>query len=123
MDVSRVEYLHFPEQGIVVAKIAGCTWDALEEINRKFVEPSTCEIQFEERFSRKHNAFRMPFSFKAVARCHEEDEYDEKKGEAIALRKLTDKYQSALNKRFYLFMKHMDKSLKIMDKYFEGKTF
>ena len=123
MDVSRVEYLHFPVQGIVVAKIEGCAWDAVDEINNKFIQPSTSALFIDWKMGRKHAEFKMPHSFKAIARCHEEDEYDEKKGESIALKKLTDKYQSSLNKRFYLFLKYMDKSLKIMDKYFEGKTF
>ena len=45
MDVSRVEYLHFPEQGIVVAKIEGCAWDAVDEISL-FSPDTTVQISW-----------------------------------------------------------------------------
>lgn len=121
MDNTRVEYKVIPEKGIVIAKIGGTYWDAMEAFNRKFLSTSTSSLEI-NNFGRDEK-FCMPYMFKAVARCHPEDIFDEEKGKRIALNKLSEKYNRSLDKHLANIMLALDKTLKNMDHYFEGRTF
>ena len=121
MDNTRVDYKVMPEQGIVIAKIVGTSFDAMDAFNRKFLSTATSALDL-NAYARDEK-FHMPYAFKAVARCHPEDTFDENKGKRVALNKLSDKYNRSLDKHLANIMLALDKALKNMDLYFEGRTF
>ena len=123
MDINRVEFQEIPSKGIVIARIRGTRYDAIDLINQKFVAHATSKILIECNDYKDSNRYLMPASYKAVARCHPDDTYDFEMGKRIALNKLIDTYHSGLDRRFALFLEDMDKVLKNMDEYFEGRTF
>lgn len=124
MDINRVEFQEIPSQGVVIARIKSTRYDAIDLINQKFIAHATSKILIEPAsYGNIDNRYLMPNSLKAVARCHPDDTYSFEEGKRIALNKLIDKYHSSLDNRFALFLTDMDKVLKNMDKYFEGRTF
>lgn len=124
MDNTRVEYKVMPEQGIVIARIYGTDHDAIDTFNRKFFANTTSALSVvREYWNNDNGRFTMPRSFKAIARCHPEDVFDEEKGKKIALNKLSEKYNHSLDKHLANIMLVLDKTLKNMDEYFEGRTF
>jgi hydroxymethylpyrimidine pyrophosphatase-like HAD family hydrolase len=120
MNHNRVEYKVIPENRVVIATIKNTSGDALREFNKKFLSNATADLMLMAHTSEK---FRMKNSYKSVARCHPEDVFDENKGKAIALKKLSEKYNKSLDKRLAHIMVAFDKTLETMDKYFEGRTF
>ena len=120
MDAKRVKYKVIEEHGIVIAEIKYTTWDAINEFNKRFMAHSTSKLElcgcFDEHFC-------MPNSFKAIAKCHEDDVFDENVGKRIALNKLIDKYERSKNNKFARIMLVFDKTLKALDKYFETREF
>lgn len=124
MDINRVEFQEIPSQGVVIARIRGTRYDAIDLINKKFVAHATSKIIIEPAsYGGTDNRYLMPNSYKAVARCHPDDTYNFETGKRIALNKLIDTYHSGLDRRYALFLEDMDKVLKKMDVYFEGRTF
>ena len=121
MDNTRVEYKVIPEKGIVIAKIWGTNFDAIDAFNKKFL--STASSSLDLSVFGRNEKFHMPYTFKAVSRCHPEDIFDEEKGKRIALNKLSEKYNRSLDKHLANIMLALDKALKGIDHYFEGRTF
>ena len=124
MDNTRVEYKVIPEKRIVIANIYGTEHDAIDIFNGKFFANTTSALSIvREYWNHDNGRFTMPRSFKAVARCHPEDVFDEEKGKKIALNKLSEKYNRSLDKHLANIMLVLDRTLKTMDHYFEGRTF
>lgn len=121
MNVDRIEFMECGN-GVVKATIYGCKYDAMDKLNSKFIAPSTSDIRIEDRWC-KDNHYLMRNSYSAIARCMDGDEYDFEVGKRIAAKKLAEKYNKAIDKRMARFLIHMDKTLKAMDKYFDGRTF
>ena len=122
MDTNRVQYKVIKEHGIVVAEIDCTKWDAIEEFNNRFLAHSTDSLKIDiAKWNDEH--FVMPKAFKAVAKCHEDDVFDENIGKRIALNKLIDKYERSKNNKLAHIMIAFDKTLKAMDKYFETHEF
>ena len=123
MENSRVEYKVIPEQRIVIAKINNIEDDAINFFNKKFLANITSSIHVTNNWYKDDEKFIMPRSLKCVARCHPDDVFDEEVGKRIALKKLSEKYNRCLDKHLAHFLVSFDKTLKIMDKYFEGREF
>lgn len=121
MDSSRVEYKVIPEHRIVVAEIRGTSYDALDMFNDKFLACASSAPYL--WLNKQDEKFLMPWRMKAVAHCHPDDVFDEKKGKEIALKKLSEKYNRSLNKHLFNILHCLDVTLKRMDKYFEGREF
>ena len=122
----KLENVKFQEcgNGVIRATTAkNCRYDAIDKINKKFIATSTSNIVIDFGHYCNDNPYLMKDNYTAIARCGEGDEYDVEIGKRIALKRLSEKYNSALNKRIARFLTDMDKSLKSMDKYFEGRTF
>ena len=101
MDNNRVKYTVIKDKGIVRATISNCEFDALFAFNKKFMLPSTNCLELDITFGRESDEkFTMPHQLSAVARCHAEDEWDEEVGKKIALKKLSEKYNYSMDKRF-----------------------
>ena len=122
MDISRVEFKEFPN-GVVKATISGCTYDALNKINRKFMATTTSAIEIDNTWAKASKEYMMNNTYTAIARCSKDDAYSFEEGKKIALKRLTEKYNRSVDKRIARFLIHMDKVCKSLDKYFENRTF
>lgn len=121
MNNNRVHFQVFPESGVVKATIRNCRLDAIETFNNKFLAHSTsCLYMGVDKMDER---YLMPHSFSAIAKCSPEDEFDVERGKLIAISRLSEKYEKALNKRLARYLMNLDKSLAKMDEYFKTHTF
>ena len=119
MDKTKVEYKVHPEHGIVIATICGCRADAIAYFNKQFLVQTTSQLELDYFWNWDVKKAAMPDSFKAIARCHEEDTFDEETGKRIALSKLTKKYHNALCKRVAYINKSLIKATQLCENYLE----
>ena len=121
MNYDRITFKVIPENKVVVAEVCNTRFDAVHAFNNKFLEQSSASLYL--RVYDDNNKFIMPDKFKAVARCHDEDEFNEEIGKNVALKKLVEKYNKSLNKHLAHILVHTNKALESMDVYFKDKTF
>jgi hypothetical protein len=121
MDKTRVKYIVDKNNGIVVAEIDGCRCDAIEELNRRFIPNVTSGIDV--MWSYGNRKFLMKDKYRAVARCHEEDTWDEEFGKRVACAKLTDVYHRSMNKRLNLFVTKFSRIVGEISDYLSDKKF
>lgn len=121
MDKTRVTYIVDEKNGIVVAEINGCRHDAIEKLNNRFIPNITSGITVSPIgwFSK----FAMNYKYRAVAKKHPDDEWNETIGKREALNKLTDVYEAALNRRLALFMQKFDQIVGDVAAYLSDKKF
>ena len=117
MNTNRIEFKECGN-GIIKATVYGCKYDALDKINRKFIAPSTSDIEIGYMW-KKDNEYLMRNSYSAIARCCADDTYDVEIGKQIATKKLSEKYNRAMDRRIARFAKHMKKSVDAMNKYMQ----
>lgn len=120
MNTNRVEIKEFKDSKIVKATIYNCRYDAVDKINSKFIAPSTSDIMVSQTYN-NDNSYMMRYSYSAIARCMPGDEYDFEVGKRIAIKKLSEKYNNALDRRVARFAKHMNKSVDAVTKYLDKK--
>lgn len=89
-----MNYYVVPEQGKVIGVLNGCAWDAVRKIEKLTNNTSACF------FDKK---YLMPNTFRAVAKCSEDDVFDEETGKEIAKQKVMDKYYDSLDRRMVMF--------------------
>ena len=95
----EVRYEVYPEHRVCVCYIEKCKWDALFFINKYFPRVSA------------DTAVLMPNRFKGVAKCDEEDEFDETFGKDLAFDKAYEKYMNSFTKRIAHYINFIDKEL------------
>lgn len=115
MDKRRVNFKVIEDKRVVVATIKCIEYDAINEFNRKFLAHSTSDVVI--RAVEYDEKFIMPYSLKAVARCCPDDEFSVEEGKKIALKKLTEKYNSSLDKHLKHISDAMKKCIDNMDVY------
>lgn len=121
MNTNRVEIKEFKDSKIVKATIYGCKFDAIDKINSKFIAPSTSDVGISVWNGFNGNSYMMRNSYSAIARCMPGDEYDFEVGKRIAVKKLSEKYNDALDRRVARFAQHMNKSVAAVQKYLDKK--
>ena len=89
-----MNYYVIPEQGKVIGVLNGCAWDAVRKIER--ITNGTCFCAFDKKYL-------MPNTFRAVAKCSEDDVFDEETGKEIAKQKVMVKYYDSLDRRMSAF--------------------
>lgn len=86
----EVKFTSYPDNRVVIAEIRGCSDDVFHWLGTK------CGLEYPLFTSIKSPNYLisvfMPNSLKAVAKCHPEDEFDQRAGEDIAYKKLQKKY-------------------------------
>lgn len=107
MQKDRVKFFVDRENKVVVATIIGCRYDAIDKINSLISNVSSYEY-LDVYFKSK---LLMNDTYKAVAKCDDEDEFDEEIGKKIAMDKLTERYHKSLNNRIVKFIEMFDKVL------------
>ena len=121
MDKTRVKYIVDEKNGVVVAEIDGCGRDAIYELNRRFIPNVTSGIEVDwDCVSFK---FMMKNKYRAVAKCHKEDTWDEEFGKRVACAKLTDVYHRSMNKRLNLFATKFSRIIDDITAYLSDKKF
>ena len=121
MDKTRVNYIVDEKNGVVVAEINNCRYDAIEKLNSRFIPNTTSGITvFPTGWFSK---FAMNNKYRAVAKKHPDDEWNETTGKREALNKLTDIYEAALNRRLALFMQKFDRIVGEVADYLSDKKF
>lgn len=121
MDKTRVNYIVDDKNRIVVAEIDGCRYDAINELNNRFIPNVTSGIHVEWDFGNRK--FMMKDKYRAVAKCHEEDTWDEAFGKRVACAKLTDVYHRSMNKRLNLFVAKFSRIANEVSDYLSDKKF
>ena len=107
MDTNKVVFKEFPG-GVIKASISGCTYDALDKINRKFMATVTSSVKISSNYwSKAVKKYWMNDSYTAIARCMHGDTYSYEEGKKIALKKLNEKYNKSMDKRINLFLQHI----------------
>lgn len=122
MDNQQVKYIVDEENKVVIAEIDSCWYDAERMLNDKFVVNVTSGMRIEAPWMAK-SKFAMNKKYKAVARLHPDDTWDEKRGKDIACDKLTEKYHRSINKRLAMYAHDFRKIADEIDKYLESKKF
>ena len=116
MDNKRIEYIVDKDNNVVVAEIKNCYLDAEEMLNEKFVANVTSGFRIDNNYKR-YTKFDMNRNYKAVARLHPDDEWNEGRGKAVATDKLTETYHHSMNKRLELYADAFRKIADNIDKY------
>lgn len=120
MDYKRVGYIIDKGNNVVVAEIDGCLFDAEDMMNNRFIPSVTSGFQLANT---GRNKFDMNRNYKAVAKLHPDDQWDEKRGKKIANDKLTEVYHQSMNKRLAKYAKDFRKIADNIDKYLEDRHF
>ena len=121
MDKTRVNYIVDEKNGVVVAEIDRCQYDAIAKLNSRFIPNTTSGITMLP--SGEFSKFTMNKKYRAVAKKHPDDEWNETTGKREALNKLTDIYEAALNRRLALFMQKFDQIVGEVADYLSDKKF
>ena len=120
MNNNRVSYIIDKGNNVVVAEIDGCLFDAEDMMNNRFIPSVTSGFQLANT---GRNKFDMNRNYKAVAKLHPDDQWDEKRGKKIANDKLTEVYHHSMNKRLAKYAKDFRKIADNIDKYLEDRHF
>jgi hypothetical protein len=95
-----IRYIHLDSQRKVVAVMNGCEKDCVRKIHRVI---DRTNLAFDE------SKYLINDTFRGVAVCAEEDEYDPKEGEKIAKAKLLDKYHKMYDATMDRFKEELQK--------------
>ena len=122
MNNGRVKYIVNKNQGVVVAEIDQCKYDAEYMMNDRFIPDVTSSFTVSNTFNKtpRHN---MNVKYKAVARLHPEDEWDEQRGKIVATNKLTESYHNSMNKRLARYAEDFRKIADNIEKYLKDRNF
>ena len=120
MNNNRVNYVTDENNGVVVAEIDGCYSDAEVMMNTKFIPCVTSGMTIYNSVSSK---FDMNRKYKAVAKLHPEDEWNEQRGKAIACDRLTETYHHSMNKRLAKYADDFRKIADNIEKYLNDRHY
>lgn len=98
-----IKYFEIPEQKKVVATLSNTRYDAVHKIAK--IMGQTKSLCFNP------SKYILSNNYRAVAVCHEEDNYDFEKGKAIAKAKLLDRYYAALDAKCDEFEKDLNAAM------------
>ena len=110
-----IKYVVIPERREVVAMINDTAYSAIERIeklcNKYFPENSVGVFPI-------YTKYKMPYRFKAIAKCHPSDEWDEEVGKQVAREKVLNNYYNSLDKRVEEFVNDLSHStMKLLENY------
>ena len=98
-----IRYIHLNDQRKVVAVMHGCEKDCIKKIHRAL---DRTHITFDE------SKYLINDTFRGVAVCVDEDEYNPEEGEKIAKAKLLDKYHKMYDATMEKFRNELQKAQK-----------
>ena len=104
---SDLEYLVFPNKGVVVCKIHNCRDIVLNRIARYTLDD--LDLYWEK--------YLIPDVFFGVAKCNKEDKWDEEYGKKLALVKAKAKRCRAVNNMVKQYIRDKEKELETLRRY------
>lgn len=104
---SDLEFITFPNKGIVVCKIHNCAFVPLIRISKYTTDEEAC---YEDKYI-------IPDTFVGVARCNPDDAWDEAYGKKLALVKAKAKRCRAVNNAINQYIRDKEKELKTLRQY------
>lgn len=93
----EVKVTSLPDQGVVITTLYDCAYDAIEEIEKHLHTNSPISTTYAPEF-------HMNFQYRAVARCHPGDTWNEMVGKDLSFERAYAKYMKAKKRiinRFY----------------------
>lgn len=120
MDNKRVNFVVNEKNGIVAAEIERCGYDAEDMINDRFIPCVTSGFMVSNRL---HSKYGMNYKYRAVARLHPEDQWNEQRGKVVATNKLTEVYHDSMNKRLAKYAEDFRKIAENIEQYLKDRHF
>jgi hypothetical protein len=120
MNNRRVKHIINEKNGIVAAEIKECMFDAENMMNDRFIPSVTSSFMVNSKFNGKYS---MNPKYRAVARLHPEDNWDESRGKVIATNKLTEVYHDSMNKRLAKYAEDFRKIADNIEQYLVDRHF
>lgn len=120
MDNNRVSFVVDEQNKVCVAEINNCKFDAERMLNDRFIPCVTSGFTISNQYHDKHN---LNYKYKAVAKLHPDDTWDEERGKKIANDKLTERYHNSINKRLAKYAGDFRKIADSIDKYLADRHF
>lgn len=112
-----IKYNINEKKGVVVAMIEQCEFDAIHKVMKRY--PPLKEIELNDRTDvedlyERFNLYdlRMPHKFVGVAKCNDEDTFDEEVGVKLAGDRVKEKYNKTLNRLINNWVDKMEKQLR-----------
>lgn len=98
-----IKYIHIEPQKKTVAVLEGCKYDAVNQIKKIINE--TLGLRIDE------SKYMMNNTYRSVVVCCEDDVYDPQVGEAMAKKKLMNKYYENLHATVNLFVNDINEAM------------
>lgn len=98
-----IKYIQLPEKKMTIAILEDCRYDAVVKISKMLEAASS--LRFDPQ------KYLMANSFRAIAKCAPEDEWDEEVGKAVAKAKVMKKYYKAYDKRLDAFVDELNDAM------------
>ena len=117
-NVHNVKYIVNKEKGVVVAYLDKDATLAFKTKNVRELLKGASDRMTYRICDKYYDVYKEPFTFKAVAKLHPKDEWDEELGKRIAL----DKLQLKLKKYIIAGLEKMDKKMKNIHDLIVDKT-
>ena len=106
---SDCKFIVKPENRIVICKIDSLNEKRLRDVVLDFAaDISEMKKMLPYIYGAKRDALEMPASFTGIARCSEEDEWDEEKGKKLAFYRAKNKFYNSFFKRANMLVNNLD---------------
>lgn len=101
-----IKYVSIPEKRMTIAILENTQYCAIEYLDKM------CDRLFANGIyaGPTHSKYKMPNQFKAYARCHPEDEWNEEEGKRIAKERLMKNYYLSFDNRIAMFHADLEES-------------
>lgn len=120
MDNNRVTYVVDKQNKVCVAEIKDVAFAAEDMLNDRIIPCVTSGFRVHNSMISKYN---MNYNYKAVAKLHPDDVWDEERGKKIANDKLTERYHNSVNNRLAKYASDFRKIADSIDKYLADRHF
>lgn len=120
MDNNRVTYVVDKQNAVCVAEIKDTAFAAEDVLNDRLIPSVTSGFRVNNSIVSKYD---MNYKYRAVAKLHPDDVWDEERGKKIANDKLTERYHNSINKRLAKYASDFRKIADNIDKYLADRHF
>ena len=118
---SDCKFIVKPEDRIVICKIDSLNGGQLRDAVLDFaMDISEMKKMTPYIYGVKRDVLEMPASFTGIARCSEEDEWDEEKGKKLAFYRAKNKFYNSFFKRANMLVNNLDELADLLAESFEA---
>lgn len=112
----EVKVTSLPEQGIVVTTLYDCTYDAIDEIIKHLNTNSPIRVAYD------NDQYLMRYQYRAVAKCHPGDTWDEIIGKDLSFERAYAKYMKAKKRIVSKFCQKVSDNLVDINHYVNSRS-